>query len=72
MENLEIKIDKALDLINEENFIEAQIVLKEVLSQEPNNLEAIKSLGLCEVNLDNPPEAINLFQKAIANIVFLG
>lgn len=66
MENLEEKIDKALELINNEDFIEAQKELKEVLSQDSENIEAIKNLALCEVNLDNPVEAINLFKKAVA------
>ena len=65
MENLEQKLDSAVELINSDDFIGAQKVLKEVLEIEPDNLEAIKSLGLCEVNLDNPPEAINLFKKAV-------
>lgn len=65
MENLEEKLNTVSDLINNEDFIGAQKVLKEILSSEPNNIEAIKNLALCEVNLDNPPEAIKLFKKAI-------
>lgn len=65
MENLEEKIDKALELINNEDFISAQKELKEVLSQDSENIEAIKNLALCEVNLDNPIGAISLFKKAV-------
>ncbi|MBE7708653.1 MAG: tetratricopeptide repeat protein [Cyanobacteria bacterium SIG27] len=65
MENLETKMDNALELINNEDFIGAQKELKEILSTDCGNLEAIKNLALCEVNLDNPIEAIALFKKAI-------
>ena len=64
MENLQEKMDKALDLINAENFVAAQAVLNQILEIEPENIEAIKNLGLCEVNLENPPEAIKYFQRA--------
>ena len=65
MEKLQEKMDAALELINNEDFIGAQKILQEILTQEPNNIEAIKNLGLCEVNLENHPEAINLFSKAV-------
>lgn len=65
MENMQEKMEKALDLINSDEFNLAQKELKEILSIEPNNLEAIKNLALCEVNLDNPTEAISLFKKAV-------
>ncbi len=65
MENLETKMDNALELINNEDFIGAQKELKEILSTDCDNLEAIKNLALCEVNLDNPIEAIALFKKAV-------
>ena len=66
MDNLQEKLDKALELINLQDFVMAQKELDEVLNEEPNNIEAIKNLALCEVNLDNPPRAIELFRKAIA------
>ncbi|MBR5304216.1 MAG: tetratricopeptide repeat protein [Candidatus Gastranaerophilales bacterium] len=65
MESLQEKIDKALDLINNDEYTLAQKELKEVLSEEPDNVDAIKNLALCEVNLDNPIEAISLFKKAV-------
>ncbi len=64
MENLQEKMGTALDLINEEDFVSAQKLLVEIVESEPNNIEAIKNLGLCEINLDNPPEAIKYFQMA--------
>lgn len=65
MENLQEKMNKALDLINSDDFTLAQKELKEILSSETNNIEALKNLALCEVNLDNPLEAISLFKKIV-------
>ena len=65
MEKLQVKLDYALEQINSEDFVSAQKTLNEILSEDENNLEAIKNLGLCEVNLDNHPEAIRLFSRAI-------
>jgi len=65
MENLQEKLDNALDLLNDEDFVSAQKILTEIINEEPNNIEALKNLALCEVNLDNPPEAINLFKKLV-------
>ena len=65
MENLQEKLDKALDLINEDDFSGAQKLLNEILEVEPNNIEALKNLGLCEINLDNPPDAIKYFARAV-------
>ncbi|MBR3605328.1 MAG: tetratricopeptide repeat protein, partial [Candidatus Gastranaerophilales bacterium] len=65
MENLQEKMGAALDFINEEDFVSAQKLLIEIIENEPSNIEAIKNLGLCEINLDNPPEAIKYFQMAV-------
>ena len=65
MENLQEKMGAALDFINEEDFVSAQKLLSEIIENEPTNIEAIKNLGLCEINLDNPPEAIKYFQMAV-------
>ena len=45
MENLETKMDKALDLINNNEYTLAQKELKEILSNEPEN---IVSRNMCE------------------------
>ncbi|MBQ7287361.1 MAG: tetratricopeptide repeat protein [Candidatus Gastranaerophilales bacterium] len=65
MEKLQEKLDIALEQINSEEFALAQKTLKEILLEDENNIEAIKNLGLCEVNLDNHPEAMKLFARAI-------
>ncbi len=61
---MENTLNKALDLINEENYIEAQGILKNILEQDDKNKEVIKNLGLCEINLDNPIGAIEMFKRA--------
>ncbi len=61
---MENTLNKALDLINEENYIEAQGILKNILEQDQQNKEVIKNLGLCEINLDNPIGAIEMFKRA--------
>ena len=43
MENLQEKMGAALDLINEEDFVSAQKLLKEIIEKEPENIEAIKN-----------------------------
>ena len=65
MENLQEKMDIALEHINSQEFVSAQKELKEILALDSENLEAIKNLALCEVNLDNPIGAISLFKKAV-------
>lgn len=65
MENTQKIIDEALDLINKEDFMGAQALLKQAVSLDDKNIEAYKNLGLCEVNLDNPIAAIEAFLKAI-------
>ena len=56
---------KALDLINEEDYTAAKAFLEEYLKHNENDIEALKNLGLCEVNLDNPTGAIEIFSKVI-------
>ena len=64
MENIEIKLNRAVELLEEENFLEAREVLKQVIEVDETNIEAYKNLGLCEVSLDNPNGAIDAFLKA--------
>lgn len=61
---MENTLDKALDLINQEDYIQAQAILKSILEKDETNKEIIKNLGLCEINLDNPIGAIEMFQRA--------
>ncbi len=64
MMNTENQIDEALNLINSDDFKGARELLKQVLKEEPSNIEAYKNLGLCEVNLDNIEGAQAAFLKA--------
>ena len=65
MENYEIKLNQALDLINNEDYTAAVAILKQLAQIDSNNVEIYKNLGLCEINLDNPIEAKNAFLKAV-------
>lgn len=65
MENIEKQLNKAFELINNENFIEAKAELEKIIQEDDENFEAYKNLGLCEVNLDNPIDAIKAFKKAL-------
>ncbi len=65
MENIEKELNTALDLINAERFTEAKAKLEQIIDKDENNTEALKNLGLCEVNLDNPIEAIKVFSKVV-------
>ncbi len=66
MENTEKELNAALDLINAERFTEAKAKLEKIISIDENNIEALKNLGLCEVNLDNPIEAIKAFARVVS------
>lgn len=59
------KMNEALDLINNEDYIQAKAILEAIIKQDTNNIEAYKNLGLCEINLDNPQGAIQAFDKVI-------
>ena len=61
----EIQLNKALELINSEDFTAAKALLEDILKNYPNDIESLKNLGLCEVNLDNPIAAIDAFKKAV-------
>ncbi len=58
-------LENALDLIVKEEFQEAKVVLENIISNEPDNVEAYKNLGLVEVNLDNPIKAIEALSKVL-------
>lgn len=58
-------LETAINLIKESNFNEAKELLNQVIEIEPDNIEAIKSLGLCNVNLNLFDEALINFQKSL-------
>lgn len=59
-------LDKALKLINEKQFSQAKEILLQVVKEEPQNIEAVKSLGLANINLKLTQEALLNFQSALA------
>ncbi len=65
MKNINDKLDMALDLIQKEDYDKAKGILKEILDEDKGNIEALKNLGLCEINLDKPIEAKEYFEKII-------
>lgn len=58
-------IDKAKDLINEKKFEDAKNLLESNLSHDSDDVEALKLLGLCNVNLKCTNQAIETFNKVI-------
>lgn len=61
MENL----DKINELIAEKNFTEAKNLLKEIIKNDENNIEALKTLGLCHLNLDEYKEGQTVFETLV-------
>ena len=65
MENNEEILNQATDYILAQDYILAKELLEKVINADSNNVEAYKNLGLCEINLDNPPEAIHAFEHVL-------
>lgn len=68
MENIEKSIEnlaKAAEFIENEDYVAARELLQKIIESDKNNKEAYKNLGLCEINLDNPPDAICAFERAV-------
>ena len=62
---MENYIDKANNLISEKNFEEAKTLIQSNLPPESADIEAIKLLGLCNVNLKCTNQAIEAFETVI-------
>ena len=67
MENTDNILNEALGYINKEEFEQAKSLLQKYLVSDPKNIEALKNLGLCEINLDNPLAAIDAFKQVVEN-----
>ncbi len=65
MENSNENLNKAAEYIEHEDYVLAKELLQKVIESDNSNTEAYKNLGLCEINLDNPPDAIKAFEKAV-------
>ena len=59
------KLENALELIKDAKYDEAKILLTEITEAEPENTEAIRSMGLCNVNLNVLDEALSNFKHCI-------
>lgn len=55
-----MNLDKINELVAEKDFSQAKILLEEFLSEDEFNVEALKLLGLCNLNL-------NLFDEGRIN-----
>ena len=58
-------VDDALNLIKELKFQEAKELLLKIEQNEENQIEILKNLALCELNLNNPQQALLLFQDLV-------
>lgn len=63
---MEHLIDRAMLLMQHERYAEAQNALKDILSQDPNNVYALTLMAQVYLNLDNLKEAEECIQSAIA------
>ena len=52
-------------LITDKNFEVAKVKLKNILDQDEKNLEALKLLGLCYVNLEQFEEGKNIYETVV-------
>ena len=66
MTNKENLINNALNLIKENNFSEAKKILEDLNKDFPNEIEILKNLALCELNLRNPQKALEVFKNVIS------
>jgi len=58
-------IDDSLNLIKEGKFAEAKEILVSLYQDYPDEIEILKNLALCELNLKNPQKALEVFQKVL-------
>ncbi len=63
MDNL--SLETVVEMITNREFEEAKKILDVIILEEPDNIEIIKYLGLCNVNIGNFIEAKNNFLKAV-------
>ena len=58
-------LNKATDLVAENKFEEAKELLSTFNTEEEKNIEVIKLLGLCNINLEKYEEAKNNFETVV-------
>ena len=57
-------IEKAVKMIDEEDYASAEKLLKEILKKEPKNADAFHNLGVVEMGRNNFRNAIEYFERA--------
>lgn len=60
-----INLDDINQLVAEKNFEEAKELLAEFLDNDEKNVEALKLLGLCHVNLNEFEEGRSVFETVV-------
>ena len=58
-------LDNIKDLINEKKFTQARDELKILIEDDERDIEALKLLGLCDINLDNYEEGRSVFETIV-------
>ena len=61
------ELGKINELVSSNEFEEAKVALQSLLQAEPNDIEALKLLGLCNVNLGKFQEGKNNFETVFLN-----
>lgn len=59
-------LERATQLVAQNRFKDAENSLREVLTQNPSNIEALSLMAVCHSGQDNHAEAIKLIRQAIA------
>ena len=58
-------LDKVKELINEKNFEQARDELLSIIKEDEKNIEALKLLGLCYINLEDFKAGQDIFETVI-------
>ena len=61
----QVNLDNINDLIQQENFEEAKELLTKLVAEDEHNIEALKLLGLCNVNLGLFSEGKKNFETVV-------
>ena len=65
MENLKIKIQLVVDLYRLRDFVKAEGICNQLISENPKNVFLYNLLGLILVGQDKIDDALNCYQKGI-------